>query len=113
MRFSPLTFSSIQTLLNYSTTTLTARNDPGTERDGWNFGMECFGRLRLGRVGIMMDYGSTHDGRTETVWFCFVLVASESASLNEWLSEPIGLLIRPRLCYAMDRTGQIRFSHCC
>ena len=41
---------------------------------------------------------------------CFVLVASEGVSLNEWLSEPFGLLIRPRLCYAMDSTGQIRFS---
>ena len=34
------------------------------------FGMECFGRLRLGRVGIMMDYGSTHDGRTGLDLFC-------------------------------------------
>jgi hypothetical protein len=46
-----LTFSSIQTLLNYSTATLTARNDLGTERDGWTFGMERMAYwLRLGRT---------------------------------------------------------------
>jgi hypothetical protein len=63
--FFSLKFSSIQILLNYSAT-LTARNDLGTERDGWTFGMERMAYwLRLGRVGIMTDYGSTHDGRKE------------------------------------------------
>jgi hypothetical protein len=63
-----LTFSSIQTLLNYSTT-LTARNDPGNGTR-WMDALLGRGRmacwLRLGRVGIMTtDYGSTHAGRKE------------------------------------------------
>jgi hypothetical protein len=30
--------------------------------------------------------------------------------MNEWLGGPIGLLIRQRLCYAVDRTGQDRYD---
>jgi hypothetical protein len=80
------TFSSIQTLLNYYSTTLTARNNLGTERDGWNLWDGRTARwLRLGRIGNMnTGYGSTHDGWKEIDLFIFVMQVLSEGVRMDW-----------------------------
>jgi hypothetical protein len=60
-------------------------------------------QLRLERIGIMMEYGSTHDGRTGTDLFC---AGGERRSFYGWTIGS-GLLLTLSFGYGQDRTDTI------